>query len=75
VLQSVAEPSIAELGEPLRGERWARHIAGETFEALTIAGGNCDVCVKAQSGRARAARRQRILGRRELFRLDPIPEA
>ena len=42
---AVAEPSIVELRQPLGGERWARHIAGEAHEALAIAGGNRDVRV------------------------------
>ncbi len=75
VLQAIAELAILELRQPLGGERGASQIAGETLKALAIAGGNRDVCVKAQSGRARAARRRHVLGRRERLGLDPISEA
>ncbi len=43
------ELAILELRQPLGGERGASHIAGETLKALAIAGGNRNVCVKAQS--------------------------
>jgi len=74
MLQAVTEPSILQLGEPVRGNRRASAIASETLEPLTIAGGYRDIRVEAQAGRIRAARRWsgfQVLG---ILGIDAISE-
>lgn len=75
VLEAIAEPSIALLREPLGGERRTSPVAGEALEAPSIPGGNGDVGMEAEPGRARAARRRPVVGPGEPFGLDLIPEA
>jgi hypothetical protein len=73
-LEAVAEASILELGEPLRGERGAGHVGAESFESSAVAGGDGHVGVQAEAGRTRAARWRLRLEAFEIFRLHPVAQ-